>query len=43
MLSVALMKTPEVSSSADVRSQLSKLNQRFRMKMADVGPVPTDQ
>jgi hypothetical protein len=43
MLSVALMKTPEVSSSADVRSQLSKLNQRFRMKMADVGPVPADQ
>ncbi|HWB74752.1 MAG TPA: hypothetical protein VG755_07345 [Nannocystaceae bacterium] len=43
MLSVALMKTPEVSQSTDVRSQLSKLNQRFRMKMTEVGPVPADQ
>lgn len=43
MLSVALMKTPEVSQSTDVRSQLAKLNQRFRMKMTEVGPVPADQ
>lgn len=42
-LSVALMRTPEVAASTDVRSQLAKLNQRFRMKMTEVGPVPADQ
>lgn len=42
-LSVALMRTPEVAASDDVRSQLAKLNQRFRMKVTEVGPVPAGQ
>jgi hypothetical protein len=42
-LSVALMRTPEVAASDDVRSRLAKLNQRFRMKVTEVGPVPAGQ
>ncbi len=43
ILIVALMRTPEVGASATVRSDLSKINQRFRMAITKVAPVPAQQ
>jgi len=40
---VALMRTPEVGASTTTRSDLSKMNQRFRMAITKVAPVPAAQ
>ena len=42
ILMVGLMRTPEVTSSDAVRSEISKLNQRFRMSVTKIGPAPTE-